>query len=343
VIYDQELDQRARRVGPIRTSDRSYFKRCRTLWNFTSKIRQNYEPHQRIQALDFGTAMHAALQAYYDPETWGSPVVQRHNAEESFLKSIKEVQQKVRVGPIDFEQQFEEDKELGLGMLRNYFLWAPKQDNFVPVYTEIEFAIPMSYRGFIFEYQGRVDLIIEDEYGYWIVDHKTAAQFGQTTYLALDDQFTSYAWALQQMLGLAIRGVLVNELRKKAPHPPDELKTGGFSRNKQQDTSFEVYLATLRAAGIDPRGYRDFLRYLKHNPKEWFRRLRVSYTPRQLEMVEGRIKLEAFEMLNDPAIYPTPNKFNCNGCSFYRPCLVTQEGGDPQLILDELYTKRKEQ
>src|SRR5947209_3560583 len=54
----------------IRTSDRAYFKRCRQLWDFTSKIRMNYEPLVQPRPLEFGTAIHRGLEVYYNPETW---------------------------------------------------------------------------------------------------------------------------------------------------------------------------------------------------------------------------------------------------------------------------------
>ena len=52
----------------VRTSDRGTFRRCRELWNFTSKIRENWEYVPGVEALDFGTAIHAALEVYYDPD-----------------------------------------------------------------------------------------------------------------------------------------------------------------------------------------------------------------------------------------------------------------------------------
>jgi hypothetical protein len=239
---------------------------------------------------------------------------------------------------LEFEERFEELKALGLGMLDYYFLWAPEHDDFKPVRVEVEFEIPMGK----FVYQGRVDMLAEDKYGYWIVDHKTAIQLGDVEWLVLDDQCSSYAWALQKMLGLEIRGVIYNELRKKVPRKPQVLRNGELSRNKNQDTSYETYLAAIKEGGYRTKGYADILQYLKDNPKQFVRRTRVNYQPGALDLVEWRIRAEAREMLNDPAIYPTPSRFNCQGCSFFGPCLARHEGRDEQSILDELFEKRKE-
>jgi len=308
------------------------------LWNFTSKIRQNYEPVQRVEALDFGTAMHKALEAYYQPATWGT-VDKEGNAVQAFLESIKDVQSKVRIGALEFETRFEELKALGLGMLDHYFLWAPEHDTFKPILVEIEFEVPIpGLEGVV--YQGRIDLVVEDDYGYWLVDHKTTAQLAQTEWLALDDQCSSYAWAIREQLGLEVRGVIYNELYKKVPKPPRVLSYGGLSVAKNQDTSFEVYLQTIRKGGYKVKPYLPMLQYLKDNPKQFVRRTKVSYNKKTLDIVEQRIKLEAVEMLGNPTIYPTPSRFNCNGCMFFAPCLALHEGRDPDTILDELYERR---
>jgi hypothetical protein len=145
---------------------------------------------------------------------------------------------------------------------------------------------------------------------------------------------------VQQKLGLEIRGVIYNQIRKTAPHPPKQLKRGGFSVAKNQDTSFEVYLRTLREHDIDPHYYRDFLLFLKENPKEYIRRTKVAYTQQTLEIVGQRIQREASEMLEDPTIYPSPSSWNCNGCRFFAPCVALHEGRDAQIVLDENYEVR---
>lgn len=331
--------------GIIRTSDRQYFKRCRELWNYTSKIRMNYEPIYGIAALDFGSAIHEGFAAYYNPLFWGMPTVQKEMAIKAFLKYLHAVEQKVKMGPLDFERDYNEQRQLGLDMLQHYFSWAPQHDNFTPIFVEVEFEveIPGTFPNYIV-YQGRIDMIVEDELGhYWIVDHKTAQQFQGTDWLALDDQCSSYAWAIQKQLGLDVYGVIYNQIRKKAPKPPQILKSGALSMNKQQDTTYDLFMQAINDGGYNKEAYEDFLSFLRANPKEFIRRPRVTYTPKQLQLVERRIQDEAFTMLNNPAIYPTPSPFNCNGCSFFRPCLAKQEGSDENLILEELYQIRKKE
>jgi RecB family exonuclease len=309
------------------------------LWDFTSKIRQNYEPVQRIEALDFGTAMHKALEAYYQPTTWGNQGLMEANANQAFLNAIKDIGIKVRIGPLEFEERWNELRQLGLDMLVFYFAYAQNHDAFTPTYVEIEFEVPIPGMDGVV-YQGRVDLLAEDEYGYWIIDHKTTAQFAGTEWLALDDQCSSYAWAIWMMLGLQVRGVIFNELRKKAPSKPKVLQSGQLSINKMQDTTYETYLQAIRDGGYKESAYQFFLDYLKMNQREFVRRTKVIFRPETLAIVERRIQLEAHEMLDNPSIYPTPSRMNCNGCSFFAPCLALHEGRDPEAILDENYEVR---
>jgi hypothetical protein len=352
----------------IRTSDKGMFKRCRQQWDFGSKIRQNYEPKRLRHALDFGTAVHAGLEAYYNPDTWHMPEsVKQASAVSHFAGAWGEY----KVYATDDVQlaDWHADLELGMAMICDYIKEYAK-DNWKPVKVEAEFEVPVIVpRGhsdirhsFRFEvqngnelmmwnreandylpvvYQGRIDLIIEDEQGhYWIVDHKTAKKFDSVEWLALDDQCGSYAWALQRMLGVTVRGVVYNELRKDAAHYPKVLKNGSLSKDKSQNTTLEMYVYAIKNQGLDPLDYRDILEYLGQQGNKFFRRTMVARSPHELENLEERIFLETVEMLSEPVIYPTPGKFTCTNCEFFQPCLAKQDGSDYAWLLNDQYRKR---
>jgi hypothetical protein len=323
----------------VRTSDRGTFKRCRQLWDFTSKIRQDLEPVQRIDALDFGTAIHAGLQAYYDPETWTDQLQMEQNALREFGKSMQDVELTIaEYGTVEADEKYRELRLLGHGMLGHYFLWAPNHDDgLMPVMVEQEFEVEL-YEDVV--YQGRVDLVMEDRNGYWIVDHKTASVLGGTEWLALDDQCSSYAWALRKQLGLEVRGVIYNELRKKVPVQPKVLKDGSLSTDKRQDTTHDIFLEAIISNGLDIEDYGGHLAFMTAYPKEFFRRTQVTFTLEMLDIAGERIRLEAVEMLEKPSIYPTPSRFNCTGCAFLAPCIALHEGRDYTTILKENYTRR---
>jgi hypothetical protein len=289
------------------------------------------EPVQGSTALDFGTAIHAGLEAYYQPKTWGYHTQMQANALQGFLDSIRSTR-------CDAED-YEELKALGLGMLDNYFAWAPANDTWKPVMVEQEFEIPLLGKAV---YQGRIDLIVQDDHGYWILDHKTTATFGSTEWLALDDQCSSYAWALKDELGLEVRGVIYNELRKKVPHRPKVLKNGSLSTDKSQETTHAIYLETIIDEGLDIEDYGGFLAYLSEYPKEFFRRTAIGFAPMTLMLTQRRILDEARDMLGRPTIYPSPSRMNCTGCAFLAPCIAKYEGYDFESILKENFRERKE-
>lgn len=284
------------------------------------------------------------------------------------------------VNPDDVRRaELTEQVALGRGMLEHYFQWAPEQDSsdgWTPVYSEVKFQVPVPvkpdaamrlpegfhrgeyavpdgnggerdvgqlfFQGRPVVHEGRIDMIIRDKEGrLWIVDHKTAAQFGQMAFLDLDAQCSTYIWALRRVLGIPVQGVIYNQLKKNAPGPPDVLKSGNLSKNKQQKVSYHTYMQAIVEAGEDPAYYEDFLHYLKFEKSDYFRRVQTYRSDTELDIIEDTIVLEVVDMLNNPVIYPNPGMFNCNGCQFYHPCLARQDGSDVQWILNSSGTYKK--
>ncbi len=340
----------------IRTSDRGAFKRCRRSWDWGSKIRSNLTfKGPAPKPLDFGTSVHRGLEVWYDPTmwSWGRDVVAllslqafRESQEEQLRGYLKEVLEESLQG--DLKADYAERTVLGEGMLRGYFAWSKTRDvGYTPVYVEVEFEVPIHGLEGTYAagavYQGRIDLVMQDDQGrYWIWDHKTAARFDSTEHLELDEQCGSYAWALSEKLGINIAGVVYNELKKAFPERPAELKRGGYSKNKQAGTTYELYVETLMEVyGYIPNEYNEHLEYLKDAPNDFFRRTRVHRTVEELQQLGEDITLEALDML-DPniRIYKNATKFNCKNCMFRTPCIAKQDGSDVDYILNENYKVR---
>lgn len=362
----------------IRTSDRLNFKRCRQHWDFGSKIRQDWEPLFGPLNLDFGIAIHAALHVYYEPDFWHADrsIVQLAAIEEFRSHCYdRRARYLLSTGQEDIDPeiertQFIEPLQLGVGMLQHYFTYAPSVDNFTPIRAEIEFEVPIpAANGFKlplgfaqlkdgnlyvydFEsedflpvvYQGRCDLLLEDRFNrYWIMDHKTAGQFGSVEYLEMDEQCGSYIWALRKMLGLPIAGVIYNRLLKDVPKPPKELMYGGFSKNRQQRTTYELYKQTLIDNGERLTDYIEFLEFLQDKPNPFFQRYQVSRSDTEMQNLERQIGIEAIDMLNNPSIYPNVGMFTCMGCAYRTPCLAKMDGSDYEFILKNQFRKRTDE
>lgn len=351
----------------IRTSDRLQWKRCRRSHHFSSIMHQNLVPNRTAKPLEFGTDWHEAMASLYDPDTWA--LVRDSKTRGPILESVRQVFVNANFGHranhadpdsgyIDQEvrDDYDERQTLGLLMLDGYFDWSIDVDEFTPVHVEVDFEVPIltpegtemycDCHDWPVVYQGRLDGIVQDAFGwYWILEHKTAGQFGDTEHLQLDEQTGSYAWAIQRMLGIRVQGVIYNEAVKKVAHPPQELmrprEGRNFSVNKQADTTYELALRTLTKAGEDLELYDDFLGYLKLQGNKFFRRTQVHRNIHELKDQGLRIYYEAKEMISpDTVPYPNPSRFNCMMCSFRQPCIAMNDGSDYQFLIEEDYRIR---
>lgn len=358
----------------IRTSDRAAFRRCRTRWDFTSKIRLNYEYVAGAEALDFGTAIHAAMEVFYDPARWDDPrsIVEAEStlAFQRHMEDWKSRLKKANQWDLNSEKWFEHEA-LGLGVLKHYYDNISVEDTvWEPLMVEQEFEVPIPVPqgetppppfdkdseenlvawlvgpGYTVPvvYQGRIDLIMRhketDKIYVW--DHKTRKKFDSYDHYELDTQCSSYVWAMKRILGVDIAGVIFQDIRKNFPKPPRELKSGKLSKDKSQETTPKLYRAAITELGLDPTEYSDFLAELEAIGKEYIRRIQVDRSDKELEIIERHIYHEALDMLNDPSIYPNPDAFNCGNCAFREPCIMRQDGSDWQWHLDHslLYENR---
>lgn len=337
----------------IRTTDRAHFRSCRQEWDFGSKIRMNFEPVVTNKNLEFGTAIHAGLEAYYDPQTWALPhdVITR-NAIAKFIATNK---QQRDLAPSLLEEDYDERQELGIGMLKFYCSWAKDVDSFYPVAVEHDFEVPipvpdavvvppdfdcdadgnLMYQGFPVVYQGTIDLVVVDFQGRtWIVDHKTRKSFGDTTWTDIDSQASSYAWALQVMQDIRVEGVIFNELAKTYPVPPKMNKNGKLSVDKRQRTTPDLFRKAIEENYLNPDDYQEFIEFLETRGVDPFvRRIQTPRSRKELAYQGRMIYNEALDMLANPSIYPNPDQFRCGMCAFKDPCRARISGEDYEYIL----------
>lgn len=88
-------------------------------------------------------------------------------------------------------------------------------------------------------YTGRIDLIIRDSSGLWVLDHKTTFQFGQqfSDSMSMSAQFLGYAWAWQTLTGELPAGYIINAIRVRRP-TQKSLLAEDFFRSSGADTDF---------------------------------------------------------------------------------------------------------
>lgn len=343
-----------------RNSDRYTFKTCRQLWHYSSYNRLNLEPRIGYKPFEEGSAWHAGMEVWYDPDLWTkSPTIRRDLAIGRYTRETAEARRRaVEINggdDLDPEQEidFAERVERGVGMLKHFAMWAPTVDNFTPIAVEQEFEVPIKnlegkplfIKGVPVVYQGRLDGLVQDPQGrYWILEHKTTGQMGRTDHLALDPQCGSYLWALGEA-GIHCAGVVYTQALKDTIKTPKQLNrpTGGrrFSVNKQSRMTHDWMVNFLVQNNEPLQPYEEYLMYLKEQPNPFFRRIQVHRSPHSIKYVGEMLYREAVEIFNDPQIYPSPSYFNCNGCRFREPCIALQNGLDEEFLLKELFIQRQ--
>lgn len=314
--------------------------------------------------MEWGTAIHSGLAAWYDPELWLTPLSEQR-AEAAFAQSMREFIGEPGTMDELLEREYQDFLILGKRMLQNYAAYSRKYDapKFKPVLAEYKFSVPIlaltnnkSYidpaTGLLVMYEGRIDLLVQmiKTGHFYLVDHKTTSTMDDNAHLPVDTQISSYAWAMTQ-LGFDVRGFIYNELLKAAPNPPNINKNGSISVDKRQQTTAELVLHELdmslwewqqrRTKLLNDLGegygvvtpYDDYIQWLLDNPKQFIRRTEVHRTPKELAQQGRLIYDEMLDMSGSPRIYPNPTKMNCRYCAFQGPCQVETELGDPEFVL----------
>ncbi len=183
----------------------------------------------RAKPLTRGSWFHSLLEAKYK----GESVTDAHKAE-----------------VVKFGKLFDEEKEaLGdlpreMAQLFKAYQWHYGKDAGWKVHEveiKLEAELPNGMQG-----QGKADLLIEDEYGLWAVDHKTHNRLPRTDYRLLDFQSPYYIWMFRQC-GIPVDGFIWNYIVPKAPQP---LKWGvrdGRLLKKQPHTDYPTAYADAKA------------------------------------------------------------------------------------------------
>ncbi len=323
----------------IHISDINSFRSCRFRWDIQSHLRQSLEPKKFTAPLWLGTGIHEALAALYgeglDPE----------EAFADWAKAGKDAMKQIQPDMSDEEfEKVDQQVDLGLGMLAHYKYWYPDHDDFEVLAVEKMFRIPDFVKGEPLE--GRGDGVIRRNGNLWILEHKTAITI-ETDRLILEEQPGSYQIGVQSRYDEPIIGTYYNFLRKKIPSIPKELVAGGLSKNKQIDTTWEVYGAEVRRLNLEIEDYLDMeqMLTLRQETKPFFYREEVVRSSRNLEILWGNMQATAHEML-DPniAVYASPDPIKCKMCpvAIQGACIAYSDGQDPQDILRETMIPRTE-
>lgn len=213
----------------------------------------------RDQPLKRGTWVHELLETHYNGDDW----------------RVKHAENTKKFNMLmDDEREDLGDLPSEAARLMRAYLWHYGANRDDPMHgwevlgTEVTFDAvwPDSEDGLDI-YRCRVDMLVRDQFGLLIVDHKTHKNIPSLTFRLLDAASPLYIWAAREN-GHDVRGFLWNYIRVKAPSSPEMVYVGKKNERLSTrviDTDWPTYARAIKGYGLDHTAepYRTKLRQLK--------------------------------------------------------------------------------
>lgn len=289
------------------------FRRCNKQAQY--KYIDRLKPKQLSKPLKRGTWIHSCLETHYKGGDWRET---HDRLTREFNKLFDEEKADLGNLPREIEK-----------LLVSYFWHYGKADWKV---HEVEFTLEAAFPdGGI--YRGKIDMLVEDQFGLWIVDHKSHARLPDVGYQILDAQSALYVWAAWKNK-IPVQGHIWNYVRTKAPTTPQILKKGGISI-RQIETDYPTYYRFLKKHGFELADYQDKLNYLKsqryqHGAMQtspFFRRDVLEKDRRVLTQVAQEAyathqAMHGFDFSDDRRVPRSPDRSCTFSCSYTDLCSV---------------------
>lgn len=167
-----------------------------------------------------------------------------------------------------FEDMFDEEKEhygdmpTEIYRIMTSYFWHYKNDPWKYLETELELDAELP-NGMVL--RGKVDALIENQFGLWLVDHKSHKTLPHLAYRMLDTQSPFYTF-LAIRNKIKVQGFIWNYVRWKAPTIPQlvYVDTPRQRLSKRAiDTDYPTFARAIKRYGIDHRDYAGELDRLK--------------------------------------------------------------------------------
>jgi PD-(D/E)XK nuclease superfamily len=271
------------------------------------------------------------------------------------------------------EEEFMGYRDLGIGMMEFYKGYSAREDNFTVIAAESQFSIPLGFEWTDIREQspnygkklevhlrGKRDMVYQHNelLHYGIMDYKTKTKIDDDyrESLNMDPQATTYAWASQEEARIydlpykEIHEVTHQAMRKVYPKPPTELKNGMPSVSRSEEsTTADMFEQFIRERNLMPvfeasdklQGYYTYL--VESGDKQFIERNYILRNQYELAAMGNKLKAVAWDMLDDPTVYPTPSEsFLCVHCALRAPCLARDDGSDFEHLLKDGYERNRD-
>ena len=332
MVVDLNLLLENRLFHEIHVSEIREYQKCHWAWWW--KYHDKLYPKHTAEPLEFGTAMHAGMEARYDPKYWDQREIAEALAVVAFdKKNTEQLNLAKKAKGIFFDQSvvdmYEERRDLGLRMLQYYFdNISSNEKDFKPLAVEQNFVVPIPdtscvcdecfskwhnfssnpddvFTGLPVVLEGKIDLVLEYAHSgkVWVRDWKNIGRFSNSVeWLENDLQLNLYLWALWK-LGADIGGFEYFESKKAVPAAPEPMKrrSGGrlFSVDKTKSYEYDSYLKEVKlwdTEAYDAGLYDDYLRWLQSEGPQYYRMSVVRKTTAAMKVLESILKSIAGEI-----------------------------------------------
>lgn len=296
------------------------FQNCKR--EFYYKVKQGLVSKRTSLPMKRGSWLHQLIEAHYTkPGGW------RRELKKELIP--------------EFNKLFDEEKEfygplpdICRAIMQGYeYHWREEDSGLTIIEAEKELIVPLPHGH---KLPFKFDLIVEDEYGRWLVEHKSHRTIPDDDTRFMDIQTARYVWGLNRLKTYGrIDGILWNYIRTKPPTRPPQLKSGGISVAKKYDTDALTFTQALVDYGLNPRDYRDRIIALKRHNR-FLKRVRV---PWHIDVVKTLVR-EAVEVMDEIERGYKPTRRigrHCTWCSYQTVCMTELYGGDADQVRQDLY------
>lgn len=177
-------------------SELKTWRTCRMLHHY--KYHERLEPKTKPVALKRGAWIHELLEAYYKGNDW---------------REVHRVLTDEFATLMDEEREYYGDLPGTAETLMTLYEQTYPNDRTLEVELEFE-GFPLSQNVHL---KGRIDLILEDSRGVWVVEHKTVSRMPSEDERIVNPQVAMYIPVVEKQLGVKVNGVLWNYLITRIP------------------------------------------------------------------------------------------------------------------------------
>lgn len=188
------------------------------------------------------------------------------------------------------------------------------------------------------------DLVIQDDRGVWVVDHKTTSRMPDGQVGLGDYQAMLYSAAMREIF-VDFRGFIFNRLRKKVPTQPRLTKTGvkRVADVGRIDTTYEIlrdFILENAPELMDDETHRRRLAELRDQDRFFFREYVFTTDEMAQEMLaDTQQTIRDIRFHEDSGRYPRillpyAGAKECSNCEFLDLCVAELRGYNTENVLD---------